>query len=63
MSGDCSANRPNSGVEVVGQCEGNSREDEVGVLCEGDVSGVSISVRNVACERGDESFRESAHKE
>ena len=39
VSGDCSANRPNKstvcGVEVVGQSEGNSREDEVGVLCEG----------------------------
>ena len=27
------------------------------------VSGGSISVRNMACERGDESFRENAHKE
>ena len=43
VSGYCSANRPKSGVEVVGQCEGNR------MLCEGDVSGGSISVRNVAC--------------
>ena len=38
---DCSANRPNKspvcgvvcGVEVVGQCEKNSRENEFGMLC------------------------------
>ena len=49
--------------EEVGQCEGNSREDEFGVLCEGDVSGGSISVRNMACARESESWRENAQKE
>ena len=63
MRGDCSANRPNSGVAVVGQCEGNSGEDEFGKLCEGDVSGGSISMRHMECARGDESLRENAHKE
>ena len=48
---------------VVGQCEGNSREDEFGVLCEDDVSGGSISVRNMACARDSESWRENAQKE
>ena len=67
MSGDCSANRPNSNpdcvVEVVGQCERNNREDEVGVLCEGEVSGGSSTVLNMACVREDVSFRENAHKD
>ena len=49
VSGDCSANRPNKspvcGVGVVGQCEGNNGEDEVEVLCEGDVSGGTHGMR------------------
>ena len=32
---------PVCGVVVVGQCDGNNREDEVGVLCEGEVNGGS----------------------
>ena len=67
MIGDCSAIRPNSnpvcGVGVVGQREGNSSEDDFRVLCDRDVGVGSISVRNMACERGDESCRENAHKE
>ena len=41
---------------------GKSSEDEVEVVCEGAVSVGSISMRNMASERGDESFRET-HKE
>ena len=67
VSVDCSASRPNKspvcGVDVAGQCEGNSGEDEAGKLCESDVTRGSISVRNMRCVRGDESFRENAHKE
>ena len=33
------------------------------MLCEGAVGVETISVRNMACWRGDESFRENAHKE
>ena len=50
-------------MEVVGQCEGNSREDEVGVLCEGEVSGGSSNVRNMTRARDDECFGDNAHKE
>ena len=32
-------------VEMVDQCEGNNREDEVGVLCEGEVNDGSSNVR------------------
>ena len=64
VSGDCSANRPNKspvcGLEVV-QCEGNNREDEVGVLCEGEVNGGSGNVRNMTCARDDECFGDNAH--
>ena len=67
MSGNCSAKRPNKspvcGVEVVGQCEGNNREDEVGVLCQGGVSGGSSNVRNMTCARDGECFGDNAHKE
>ena len=51
------------GVEVVGQCEGNNREDEVGVLCEGGVSGGSSNVRSMTCARDDECVGDNAHKE
>ena len=40
----------------MGQCEGNNREDEVGVLCEGEVSGGSSNVRNMTFARDDECF-------
>ena len=60
VSGDWSANRPNKspvcGVDVVGQCERNNREDEVGVLCEGEINGGSSNVRNMGCARDDECF-------
>ena len=49
VSGYCSAKRPNKspvcGVEVVGQCERNNREDEVEVLNVGVVSGGSSNAR------------------
>ena len=48
---------------MVRKCEENSGKDEFGVLCEGDVSGGSISMRNMECARGDESLKENAHKE
>ena len=51
MRGDCSANWPNSEVAVGVQFEENSREEEVGVLCDGAVNGGSGSVQNMACER------------
>ena len=54
VCGDCSAKRPNEsrvcGVEVVGWCEENKREDEVGVLS-GEVSGGSSNVLNRRCAR------------
>ena len=50
VSGECSANRPNSGVEVVVQCEGNSSEGDVEVVCEGAVSAASSNVRHMASE-------------
>ena len=60
VSGDCSAKRPHKspvcGAEVAGQSEGNNRGDEVGVLCEGEVSGGSSNVRNIACARNDACF-------
>ena len=63
MSGDCSAKRPNKspvcGVEV-GQCERNNREDEVGVLSVGEVSGGSSNVRNMTCARDDDDFGDNA---
>ena len=46
---------------MVGQCGGNNREDEVGVLCENEVSGGSSNVRNTACARDGECFG-NAHK-
>ena len=49
-----------SGDEV-GQCEGNNRENEVGVLCEGEVSGASGNVRNMTRVRDDECFGDNAH--
>ena len=55
--------RPVCGVGVAGQCEGNNREDEVGVLCDSEVSGGSSNVRNMACARDDECFVDKAHKE
>ena len=48
---------------MTGQREGKSGEDELRVLCEGAVCVGSISVRTVACVRGDESFRGNAHEE
>ena len=51
VRGDCSANRPSSGVAAGVQFEGDSSEEEVDVLCEGDVNGRSRRVRNMACER------------
>ena len=45
---------------MVGQCEGNSSEDEFGVLCGGVAGAGSITVRNVTCARNDKSFREKA---
>ena len=67
MCVDCSAKRPNKSpvceVEVVGQCERNNREDEVGVLSVGEVGGGSSNVWNMTRARGDEPSRESAHKE
>ena len=54
VSGDCSAKRPNEslvcGVEVVGRCEGNNREDEMGVLSVDEISGESSNVQNTTCE-------------
>ena len=40
-----------------------SREDEVRVLCESEVSGGSSSLRNTACARDDECFGNNADKE
>ena len=45
-----------------GQCEGNNREDEVGVLCECEVSGGSSNVRHT-CARDHECFGDIAHKD
>ena len=44
MRGDCSANRPNSGVAVGAQFEGNRCVEEVDVLCEG-----AVNVYKVEC--------------
>ena len=48
---------------MVGPCEGKNREDEIRVLCQGEVSGGSRNVRNMTCARDDECFGENAHKE
>ena len=48
---------------MAGQCEGNNREDDVGVLCEGVVNGGSSNVRNTTCARDDECFGDNAHEE
>ena len=50
------------GVDVVGLCDGNNREDEVGVVCEGQIRGGSSNVRNMTCGRDDECFGDNAHK-
>ena len=50
-------------MELVGQCEGNNREDEVGVLCEGEVRGGSNNVRIMTCARDNECFGDNGHKE
>ena len=67
VSGLFSAKRPNKtpvfGVEVVGRCEGNNREYEVGVLSVREVSGGSSNVRNMTCAREDECVGDSALKE
>ena len=59
VSGDYSAKRPNKspfcGVRVVGRCEGNNREDEVGVLSVGEFSGGSSNAG--VCPSGMEEHR------
>ena len=59
VSGDCSA----KSAKQESSGEGNNREDEVGVLCEGEVSGGSSNVRKMTCARHDECFGDNAHKE
>ena len=48
---------------MVGQCAGNNREEEVGVPCQGGVSGGSSNVRNMTCGRDGECFGDNAHRE
>ena len=49
-------------MEVVGQCDGNNRED-VGVLCKSEVSGLSSNVGNMTCARDDDCFENNADEE
>ena len=57
MRGACSAKRPNSGVAVGVQFEGNSKEEEVAVLYVGAVKDGSRSVPNMTCERCEDFFK------
>ena len=67
VSGDFSANRPNKSPVCGGKrhanVKGTTEKVQVGVLCEGEISGGSSNVRNMTCARDDERFGDNAHKE
>ena len=61
MKGDCSANRPNSGVAVGVQFEGNNKEEVVEGFCVGAVETAvgyaSSTALEMACELCEDCFQ------